>query len=724
MSVNSSSSSVRFGTFELDLQTGELRHAGKKVKLQEQPFQVLAALLERPGELVTREELRSKLWPSDTFVDFDHSLNAAIKRLRDALGESADAPVFIETMARRGYRFMAPVNGSAPPSGNQIAPLPERSKSFLSTYRLAIGCLALILIASVVWAVWRLPSRHTDIIERKLTANLSENSVTSAAVSPDGKYLAYADNTGVYLKLIRTGETHRVPLPADFTARVDDWFPDGSHLLVTRQERVERASLWSISVFGGLPRHLADDASGASLSPDGSRIAFCRGSLNLNFDGLFDGLCGQEEWVMRSDGTEVVKVAAPKSDGLVLSVVGVPTWSPDGKSIAYNRTNWPYNDVSTSSVEVNEWQKTNAQTLFSDSRLTPALHWLRDGRLIYALSDSQYDRQDSSLWTVPLQFAKISGPPNRITGGSGWISHVAGSADGRVVTILRGRRSRGVSIGTLAADGTHLLANRRLTLDENANFAGSWTPDSKAVLFSSDRNGTNEIFKQPIDQPLAESLASSEEQLSQPRLTPDGSEILYVSTPKSNNPETSILAIPIGGGTPRLLLKDVGIWNVQCARLPSTLCLYSITKGNTTETFRFDVRSGIRTGTPEIDAPYCNWSLSPDGSQRAIILISPKQEKIQLRPTSTGETRDLVVKGWNGLRNIDWSADGKSLLVGWHNYEWDSALLNVALDGRASVLLHTRGPEVWYAIPSPDGRLLAIAEAIGTNNVWQIEIFR
>jgi len=84
---------VRFGTFELDLQTGELRHAGKKVRLQEQPFQVLAALLEHPGKIVTREELRSKLWPEDTFVDFDHSLNAAIKRLRDALGESADAPV-------------------------------------------------------------------------------------------------------------------------------------------------------------------------------------------------------------------------------------------------------------------------------------------------------------------------------------------------------------------------------------------------------------------------------------------------------------------------------------------------------------------------------------------------------------------------------------------------------------------------------------------------------
>ena len=178
----------------------------------------------------------------------------------------------------------------------------------------------------------------------------------------------------------------------------------------------------------------------------------------------------------------------------------------------------------------------------------------------------------------------------------------------------------------------------------------SWTPDSKAVLFISDRNGTSEIFKQATDQPLAESLMTSAEQLSQPRVTPDGSEILYISTPKSANPETpsSIFAIPIGGGTPRLVLKDVGIWNVQCARLPSTICLYSITKGNTAETFRFDVRSGKSTDPPQID-PECNWSLSPDGSQRAIVAVGPNQGTIQLRSTSSGKTRDLVVKGWNGL---------------------------------------------------------------------------
>src|ERR1700736_4264077 len=109
MSVNSLSRTIHFSTFEVNLQTGELRRRGEKVKLQEQPFQVLVTLLERPGEVVTREELRSKLWPADTFIDFDHGLNAAIRRLRDALGESAERPIFVETVDRRGYRFIGNV---------------------------------------------------------------------------------------------------------------------------------------------------------------------------------------------------------------------------------------------------------------------------------------------------------------------------------------------------------------------------------------------------------------------------------------------------------------------------------------------------------------------------------------------------------------------------------------------------------------------------------------
>src|ERR1700704_4403047 len=107
-----SSAILRFGVFEEDLRSGELRKQGVRIKLQEQPFHVLTVLLQRPGEVVTREELRNQNWPADTFVDFDNSLNTAINKLREALGASADNSRFIETLPRRGYRFIAPVTGA------------------------------------------------------------------------------------------------------------------------------------------------------------------------------------------------------------------------------------------------------------------------------------------------------------------------------------------------------------------------------------------------------------------------------------------------------------------------------------------------------------------------------------------------------------------------------------------------------------------------------------
>jgi cholera toxin transcriptional activator len=113
---------ARFGVFELDLNAGELRKSGVKMRLQGQPFQVLALLLERAGEVVTREELQQKLWPSDTFVDFDHSLNTAINKVREALGDSASSPRFVETLARRGYRFIAPVQNPVQTQAQNTAP--------------------------------------------------------------------------------------------------------------------------------------------------------------------------------------------------------------------------------------------------------------------------------------------------------------------------------------------------------------------------------------------------------------------------------------------------------------------------------------------------------------------------------------------------------------------------------------------------------------------------
>ncbi|HEV2468427.1 MAG TPA: winged helix-turn-helix domain-containing protein [Candidatus Sulfotelmatobacter sp.] len=115
---------ARFGVFELDLSAGELRKSGVKLRLQGQPFQVLALLLERAGQVVTREELQQKLWASDTFVDFDHSLNTAINKVREALGDSASNPRYVETLARRGYRFIAPVQSDLPTPALPSIPAP------------------------------------------------------------------------------------------------------------------------------------------------------------------------------------------------------------------------------------------------------------------------------------------------------------------------------------------------------------------------------------------------------------------------------------------------------------------------------------------------------------------------------------------------------------------------------------------------------------------------
>jgi cholera toxin transcriptional activator len=113
---------LRFGVFEVDLAARELRKSGRRIRLQDQPFQVLVTLLENAGQVVTRDDLRQKIWPADTFVDFDHSLNTAVNKIRESLGDSATSPRFVETLARRGYRFIAPVDGAQYPSRPNGAP--------------------------------------------------------------------------------------------------------------------------------------------------------------------------------------------------------------------------------------------------------------------------------------------------------------------------------------------------------------------------------------------------------------------------------------------------------------------------------------------------------------------------------------------------------------------------------------------------------------------------
>ncbi len=200
---------LSFGLFEADLSTGELRKRGHRIHLQDQPFQLLSLLLERPGEVVTREEVQKKLWPDGTFVDFDEGLDSALKKLRYALGDSAQNPTFIETIPRRGYRFMLPVTTN---HGKAIATPADTGRATRThRWRFVATAAAVVVTAVVAGGFFRFymrPSPQTSLNPKlqQLTINSVENPVTSGAISPDGKYLAYADAKGIHIQLPDTGE--------------------------------------------------------------------------------------------------------------------------------------------------------------------------------------------------------------------------------------------------------------------------------------------------------------------------------------------------------------------------------------------------------------------------------------------------------------------------------------------------------------------------------------
>src|ERR1700720_3503723 len=186
---------IRFATFEVDLPAGEVRKGGVKRKLTGQPFQVLAILLERPGEVVTREELQKRLWP-DTFVDVDHNLNTAINKIREVLGDSAESPRFVETLPRRGYRFIAPVEGTQTTDLDGGAGGRQGSR-MAWVRRSSILFVVLVLLAAVGFFIYRRLQSPAALAQRTLTRLTFDDGLQIEATwSPDGRFIAYSSNRG------------------------------------------------------------------------------------------------------------------------------------------------------------------------------------------------------------------------------------------------------------------------------------------------------------------------------------------------------------------------------------------------------------------------------------------------------------------------------------------------------------------------------------------------
>jgi DNA-binding winged helix-turn-helix (wHTH) protein/Tol biopolymer transport system component len=715
------SSTRRFGVFEVDLRAGELRRNGIKIKLQEQPFQVLAELLERPGQVVTREELRNRLWPADTYVDFDHSLNAAIRRLRDSLGDSAENPTFVETVARRGYRFLAPVTGNGHPAveaekirSPELAPASYGHRRWIPALALAV---VLVLIGLMIG--FRM-APHSPPLDRttRLTANPIGDQVRSAAISPDGRHLAFSDETGFYVRQIDTGETHSIILPDSMVASSISWAPDSDHMIVALNGTNRATSLWEVSVLGGNARQVVDDGVQPSISPDGKQIAFVAGPA-----------LHQRIWLTGIFGDSPRQVAGDDGD-----LFGTISWSRDATKIAYTTARFTYGYGTKGTVKVADLSsspltsgRVRPTVVLSQSGLDGPMVWAPDGRLIYTLEEPRPRQEDSNLWSIRLNDQmKATGAPVRLTNDQGSVFHVTVSSDSKRIVYVKGVPEPDVYVGNLEPSGV-LDEPERLTLDDRRDMPYDWTADNESVIFTSDRTGTFCIYKQAIDQAMPEMLISASQQVMGPRLTPDGTHILYLLNPNWGDPnfEVPLMSVPLAGGQARELARAKWITNLQCARSPATACVYSVISDAGLTFFRFDSSQGGATQflqiRDELSQAY-NWSLSPDGTTLAIAKGKWGNDEPRIRLVSLDGTPDrwLTVHGWPGFTSLDWAADSKSIWAA-TALEKENALLRIDLQGNARPVWRPKNLVVAWAIPSRDGKRLALHVRSSSANAWMLE---
>jgi len=733
--VGSSNRSVgqgtrRFGLFELDLRAGELRRQGLKVKLQEQPFQLLAQLLEKPGEVITREELRNRLWPADTFVDFDHSLNtAAIRRLRDALGDSAENPRFVETVARRGYRFLAPVssgngNGAIHAQPTAVEPAPLPATRFHIWWILAGASAIVLILLGIKFGLFLAQQHSPDSIRTSpLTANPADDRVRAAAISRDGKYLAFSDETGFYVRQIDTGETHPIALPQRMTATSVGWFPDNMHLVVALSDPNQPLGLWEISTLGGSARKLIDDGRFPVVSPDGKQIAYLTGKK-----------LREQLRLIGADGTAPRKLVGDDGD-----LFGALAWSPNGAKIAYTRARFVYGFGAKGVIEIVDVYGQHASSVvlpvisvLSLAGLDGPLSWTSDGRLIYSVLEPRPRQLDSNLWSVALDGQnKPILPAVRLTNDSGAVLSVSASGDSKRIVYLKGIPQPDVYVAKL--EGSSIIGEpQRITLDDRQDFPFDWTADSKAVIFMSDRTGNFNIYKQAVDQAIPDVLVGGNQPVAQPRMSSDGTQLLYVvyqpwgeSKSEKSPYAVPLMRVPIAGGTPQQILSATWITNHQCSRGTPSVCVYSVIGQGDLTFFTFDPFRGpgpqVFQIKDELSKLY-NWSLSPDGKTLAIAKgkWADEEPRIHLVPVQGGADRWLTISGWSGLGSLDWAADSKALWATSLGDE-ENALLHIDLEGRTRLVWRPRKKSVGWAIPSRDRRHLALLVSSGSANVWMVE---
>jgi Tol biopolymer transport system component/DNA-binding winged helix-turn-helix (wHTH) protein len=498
---------VRFGPYEVDTASAELRKHGLRVQLQEQPFRILTALLDRPGEVVSREDLISRLWADGTHVDYDRGLNAAVTRLRQALSDSAERPRYVETVSRRGYRFIAPIEGLVERDAASAAPdaAPHRERTKRHLVWIVAGCVAIAIVPMVLLLTRResaLPAPHVA----PLTSY--QGVETEPSFSPDGSQVAFSwngesqTNFDIYVQTVGSGAPLR--LTTDGAAdRAPAWSPDGRFIAFRRDGQ----GILLVPPTGGAERTVVVSSvvSGQlSWSADSRHIVFATGVPESNEGGIF---------AVRAEGGHARRLITPES---VAQLRG-PAMSPDGRLMAFASCRGTDCDLSVAEVDGQLNITSAARTVASKVIGVRSVAWTPDSDAVLFSQGPDWGYIGQRVWRVGtrpgaspelLGFAQTrSGFPAVSRAGSR-LAYSMRLGEPDVWRIENGLFSRSAFSST--------------QLDMSVEFS----PDGKRVVFASSRSGNPEIWVADADGANPFRLTFSN-QSGSPRWSPDGKSIVY-----------------------------------------------------------------------------------------------------------------------------------------------------------------------------------------------------
>ena len=479
---------VRFGLFELDRDTGELTKNGRKLKLQEQPFRLLRLLIENSGRPVSRDQLKEALWPSDTFVDFDHSLNAAVAKLRQTLGDSAESPRFIETVARRGYRFIAPVETAGPAVNASPVAVAKRIRPRVAL--LAICSLAAVVL--VIFAVILWPKKQA--IETELS-KLTDDSgfTTDPVVSSDGKLLAYSSDRGpggnlhIWIQQMDSAGTAVQLTHGDSDAIEPAFSPDNNRIAFSANRK--EGGVFLVPVIGGEATRLAETGRSPHFSPDGRWIAYCSDGTDTPVPS---GLEGGHIFIIPAGGGEPRRLAAD------LPSAANPVWTSDGRhllvyvpperGLRWDQADWWWVPLDgTPSKKTGLFDGLKRQGFSLGLGRIPRLSQSSGQFLVFAAG-----RGDAiHSWRMPITpGGHITGPAERLTSATTLEVSPALSAKGELVFASL---TATTAVWSVQADPDHAKIKGEFdkTTDGPAELLPSLSTDGRMLAFTAPRRRTS-----------------------------------------------------------------------------------------------------------------------------------------------------------------------------------------------------------------------------------------